>query len=98
MPHLQATSQATSEALLRLILTLEEPEVEPVLITKIKKEKKSSDEEEIPDRGPSFPLRAVVLTSAVWLTALFVLGVSLTSQLQRQDQRLQQLIERIELK
>ena len=89
---------ATPEALLRLILTLEEPEVEPVLITKVKKGKKSSDEEEIPDRRQSFPLRAVVLTSAVWLTALVVLGLSLTSQIQRQDQRLQQLIERIELK
>ena len=89
---------ATPEALLRLILTLEEPEAEPVLITKIKKVKKSSDEEVIPDRGQAFPLRAVVLTSAVWLTALVVLGVSLTSQIQRQDQRFQQLIERIELK
>jgi hypothetical protein len=89
---------ATPEALLRLILTLEEPQVEPVLITKIKKAKKSSDEEEIPDRGQSFPLKVVVLTSAIWLTALVVLGVSLTSQIQRQDQRLEQLIERIELK
>ena len=89
---------ATPEALLRLILTLEEPETEPVLINKIKKGKKSSDEEEIPDRVQAFPLRAIVLTSAVWLTALVVLGVSLTSQIQRQDQRFQQLIERIELK
>ncbi len=90
---------ATPEALLRLILTLEEPEVEPVLITKIKKAKKSSDEEESPDRGLSaFPWRVVALTSAIWLTALVVLGVSLTRQIQRQDQRLQQLIERIELK
>ena len=90
---------ATPEALLRLILTLEEPEAEPVLITKIKKVKKSSDEEEIPDRGQAIlPWRVVGLTSAVWLIALVVLGVSLTSQIQRQDQRLQQLIERIELK
>ena len=89
---------ATPDALLRLILTLEEPEVEPVLITKIKKAKKSSDEEEIPDCGQSFPWRAVALTSAIWLTALGVLGASLISQIQRQDQRLQQLIERIELK
>ena len=88
----------TPEALLRLILTLEEPEAEPVLITKIKKQKKSSDEELSPDRGQAFPMRAVALTSAVWLTVLVVLGVSLTSQIQRQDQRLQQLIERIELK
>ena len=86
---------ATPEALLRLILTLEEPETEPVLITKIKNAKMSSDEEEIPDRGQAFPWRAIVLTSAIWLTALVVLGVSLTSQIQRQDQRLQQLIERL---
>ncbi len=90
---------ATPEALLRLILTLEEPEVEPVLITKNKKTKKSSDEEAISDRGQSaFPWSVVALTSAVWLTALVVLGLALTSQIQRQDQRLQQLIERIELK
>ena len=89
---------ATPDALLRLILTLEEPEAEPVLITKIKKQKKSSDEELSPKRGQASPMRAVALTSAIWLTVLVVLGVSLTSQIQRQDQRLQQLIERIELK
>ena len=79
-----------------MILTLEEPEAEPVLITKIKKAKKSSDEEEIPDRGQAaFPWRVVALTSAIWLTSLVVLGVSLTNQIQRQDQRLQQLIEKL---
>ena len=80
-----------------MILTLEEPEVEPVLITKIKKQKKGSDEEEVPlnlDQG--FPWKAVAITSAVWLAALGVLGASLTSQLQQQDQRLQQLIERLD--
>lgn len=87
---------ATPEALLRLILALEEPEVEPVLITTVKKGKKPSDEEEIPDRGPSFPWKAVAITSAVWLAALGVLGASLTSQLQQQDLRLQQLIERLD--
>ena len=90
---------ATPEALLRLILTLEEPEAEPVLITKIKKVKKSSDEEEIPDRGQAIlPWRVVGLTSAVWLIALVVLGASLTSQIQRQDQRLQELIKPIDTK
>jgi hypothetical protein len=89
---------ATPEALLRLILTLEEPDAEPLLSSKTKKTKKSFDEELSPDRGKAFPLRAVTLTSAIWLTAIVVLGVSLTSQLQRQDQRLQQLIERIEFK
>jgi len=88
---------ANPEALLRLILTLEEPDVEPILSSKTKKQKRSSDEE--PPSAPgqaAFPWRVVALTSAVWLTALVVLGVSLTSQIQRQDQRLQQLIERIE--
>jgi len=89
---------ATPEALLRLILTLEEPEVEPVLITKVKKGKKPSDEEEIPDRGPSFPWKAVAITSAVWLAALAVLVASLTGQIRQQDQRFQQLIERLDLK
>jgi hypothetical protein len=90
---------ATPEALLRLILTLEEPEAESVLSSKAKKQRKSSDEEQSSDRGQAaFPWRVVALTSAAWLTALVVLGVSLTSQIQRQDQRLQQLIERIELK
>ena len=90
---------ATPEALLRLILTLEEPEVEPVLSSKTKKQKKTGEEELLPDLGKAaLPWRAVALTSAVWLTALVVLGVSLTSQIQRQDQRLQQLIERIEPK
>jgi len=87
---------ATPEALLRLILTLEEPEVEPVLITKIKKDKKASEEEEPLNRDQSFPWKAVAITSAVWLAALGVLGASLTSQLQQQDQRLQQLIERLD--
>jgi hypothetical protein len=89
---------ATPDALLRLILTLEEPEVEPVLSSKPKKQKMTGEEELSPERVQTFPWGAVALTSAVWLTVLVVLGVSLTSQIQRQDQRLQQLIERIELK
>jgi hypothetical protein len=70
---------ATPEALLRLILILEEPEVEPVLITKIKKEKKTSEDEEQTSREQGFPWKAVAITSAVWLAALGVLGASLTS-------------------
>jgi hypothetical protein len=70
---------ATPEALLRLILTLEEPNAEPVLSSKIKKQKKSFDEELSPDRGQAFPMRAFALTSAIWLTAIVVLGISLTS-------------------
>jgi len=89
---------ATPEALLRLILTLEEPEVQPVLITKIKKQKKAADdeEEEPLNRDQGFPWKAVAITSAVWLAALGVIGASLTIQLQQQDQRLQQLIERLD--
>jgi ABC-type nitrate/sulfonate/bicarbonate transport system ATPase subunit len=86
---------ATPEALLQLILSLEEPEDGAVLSSKTKKQKKSSDKELSPDRGQTFPWRAVALTSAVWLSALVVLGAKLTSQIQGQDQRLQQLIERL---
>jgi hypothetical protein len=89
---------ATPEALLQLILSLEEPEDGAVLSSKTKKQKKSSEEELSPDRGMTFPWRAVALTSAVWLSVLIVLGVTLTNQIRGQDQRLQQLIERIEFK
>jgi len=86
---------ATPEALLQLILSLEEPDDGAVLSSKTKKQKKNSDKELSPDRGQTFPWRAVALTSAVWLSALAVLGAMLTSQIQGQDQRLQQLIERL---
>lgn len=89
----------TPEALLQLILSLDEPEGEAVLSSKTKKQKISSEEELSSERGQAaFPWRVVALTSAVWLTALVVLAVALTSQIQRQDQRLQQLIERLELR
>lgn len=88
---------ATPEALLQLILSLEEPEDVTVLSSNTKK-KKSSDDELASDRVQHFPLRVAALTSAVWLISLVVLGVTHTSQIQRQDQRLQQLIERIEPK
>ena len=87
---------ATPEALLQLILSLEEPEGEAVLSSKSRKQKKTGDEELSPDRGQAaFPWRVVALTSAAWLTALVLLSVSLTSQIQRQDQRLQQVIDRL---
>lgn len=89
---------ATPEALLQLILSLEEPEGEALLNSKTKKQKKALDDELSPRIGQIFPWRAVALTSAVWLSALALLAAMLASQIQRQDQRLQQLIERIELK
>jgi hypothetical protein len=87
---------ATPEALLRLILTLEEPEAEPVLSSKTKKHKKSIEEELSSVSSQAFPLRAIALTSAIWLTALVVLNVTLTSQIKQQDKRFQQLIERLD--
>jgi hypothetical protein len=83
---------ATPEALLRLILTLEEPEAEPVLITKVKKGKKSSNEEEIPDRGQNFPWKAVTITSMVWLVALTCIGSYSMVQLQQQSELIKQLV------
>jgi hypothetical protein len=90
---------ATPEALLRLILTLEEPEAEPVLTSpRIKGRKRSSDVEMIPDHSRIFPWKAVALTSTLWLVALGVLGTSLTIQIQQQDQRLEKLIEQLQAK
>jgi hypothetical protein len=83
---------ATPEALLRLILTLEEPEVEPVLITKIKKEKKSSGEEESPERGQIFPWRAVAITSLAWLVVLTCISSYSMIQLQQQSALIRQLV------
>lgn len=62
---------ATPEALLRLILTLEEPETEPVLRGKSKKQRKSIEEELSPDRGQAaFPWRVVAITSVVLMWPL----------------------------
>jgi hypothetical protein len=83
---------ATPEALLRLILTLEEPEVEPVLITKIKKEKRSSGEEESPERGQIFPWRAVAITSLAWLVVLTCISSYSMIQLQQQSALIRQLV------
>ncbi len=87
---------ATPQALLRLILALEEPEEAPVLISESKHQEEPSDRQETLEASQIFPWKAVALTSAVWLAALAVLGVSLTSQIHRQDQRLQELIERLD--
>lgn len=89
---------ATPEALLRLILTLEEPGAEAVLSNKTNKQNISSGKEMFSGRGRAFPLRAVFITSFVWLAILAVLCILFAGQIERQDQRLQQLIERIELK
>lgn len=83
---------ATPEVLLRLILTLEEPEVEPVLITKIKKEKRSSGEEESPERGRNFPWRAVAITSLVWLVVITGISSYSMIQLQQQSALIRQLV------
>jgi ABC-type nitrate/sulfonate/bicarbonate transport system ATPase subunit len=87
---------ATPQALLRLILALEEPEEAPVLISEDKHQEESSDRQETLEARQIFPWKAVALTSAVWLAALAVLGLSLTGQIHRQDQRLQELIERLD--
>ncbi len=90
---------ATREALLRLIPTLEESKVEPILISKAKRPKELNEEELPPDRGQAaFPWRVIALNSTFWLTVLVLLGLPLTSQIQRQDQRLEQLIKLIDTK
>ena len=62
-----------------------------------KKPKELNQEELLPNRGQAaFPWRVVAHSSSVWLTVLVLLGVSLTSQIQRQDQQLQELIKPID--
>ncbi|WP_255019001.1 hypothetical protein [Cyanobium sp. WKJ7-Wakatipu] len=85
---------ATPEALLRLILTLEEPEVEPVLITKIKNQKNSPDEKEIPVRGRSFPWRTVAVTSLFWLLLLFGISIYSFIKLEQKSNTIEQLLIR----
>ena len=90
---------ATPEALLRLILTLEESKVEPILKSKAKRPKELNEEELPPDRGQAaFSWRVIALNSTFWLTVIALPGVSLTRQIQRQDQQLQQLIKIINTK
>ena len=64
-----------------------------------KKPKELNQEELLPNRGQAaFPWRVVAHTSSDWLTVLVLLGVSITSQIQRKDQRLQELIKPIDNK
>ena len=62
-------------------------EGEAILSSKTKKQQKSSDESA--DRGQAFPFRVVAYTSTIRYTNIVLL---LTIQIQRLDQRLQQLI------
>jgi hypothetical protein len=83
---------ATPEALLRLVLALDESsDTTEDWKDKSKKEKR---------RGRSiaaqteFPWRAIVITSSIWLVALVALGINSNYQLQQQNNKLQILLER----
>jgi hypothetical protein len=86
---------ATPDALLRLILALEEPEESPVLQAKATKKKVRGSEQNL---GTPFPWRVVAATSAVWLIISLALGVATLSRLQQQDAKLQQLVNLLERK
>ena len=81
---------ATPEALLRLILTMEDPEEVKVLQTSTNKSKR---------RGKSiaaqisFPWRAVAITSLAWLVVLTGISSYAVIQLRQQSQLMQQLIK-----
>ena len=84
---------ATPEALLRLVLALDEPrDTDKEWTDKHKKEKR---------RGKSiaaqtgFPWRAIAITSSIWLVVLVALGFNSNYQLQQQNNKLQLLLERL---
>jgi len=85
---------ATPEALLRLVLELDEPSnIDREWTDKQKKEKR---------RGKSiaaqtgFPWRAIAITSSIWLVLLLAIGLNLTFQQQKQEARLQELIKLVQ--
>ena len=87
---------ATPEALLRLVLELDEPSnIDTEWTDKHKKEKR---------RGKSiaaqtgFPWRAIAITSSIWLVVLVALGINSNYQLQQQNNKLQLLLERLNSK
>ena len=81
---------ATPEALLRLVLSMEEPEESSVLQTSSAKPKR---------KGKSiaaqtgFPWRAVAITSLAWLVVLTGLTVFSSYQINQQRQLLERLVE-----
>ena len=84
---------ATPEALLRLVLELDEPSnIDTEWTDKQKKEKR---------RGKSiaaqtgFPWRAIAITSSIWLVVLIALGINSDYQLQQHNNKLQLLLERL---
>ena len=87
---------ATPEALLRLVLELDEPSnIDTEWTDKQKKEKR---------RGKSiaaqtgFPWRAIAITSSIWLVVLVALGINSNYQLQQQNNEPQLLLERLNSK
>lgn len=84
---------ATSDALLRLVLSLEEPEEAPVLQSKSETTKGISPD---PRATQPYPWKVVVLTSMVWLAILLLLGFGTYSRFYDQDLRLQRLVRLLE--
>lgn len=84
---------ATSDALLRLILSLEEPEEALVLQTKNEKKKGK-----ILGSQPTQPYiwKVVAITSLVWFAFVLLLGVGTYSRLYDQDLKLQRLVRLLE--
>jgi hypothetical protein len=90
----EATSSAivpaTPEALLKLVLSMEEPEESSVLqpsITKLKRKPKSIAAQ------TSFPWRTVAITSVAWLVVLTGISSYAVFQIQQQSELIKQLIE-----
>jgi len=84
---------ATSDALLRLILSLEEPEEEPVLQTKNGKRKDKALNSE---KSQPYIWKVVTITSFVWVAFIIFLGVGTYWRIHDQDLKLQRLVNLLE--
>jgi hypothetical protein len=83
---------ATPEALLRLVLAMEEPEDVPVLQSRTSKNKNKSRVKSIAAQT-GFPWRAVAITSLAWLFVLTGISSYALLQLQQQSELMRQLIK-----
>lgn len=81
---------ATPEALLRLVLSMEEPEESSVLQTSSAKPKRKAKSIAA---QTGFPWRAVAITSLAWLVVLTGLTVFSSYQINQQRQLLEKLVE-----
>lgn len=82
---------ATPEALLRLVLALDEPSNTDSEWTDKHKKEKTRGKSIAAQTG--FPWSAIAITSSLWLLLILALGIHSAFQLQRQEAKLQEVFE-----